>query len=102
MAPVIAAALAEAVRTMGSTRTVDETLTALAEATRNSLPGFDQVGVSTIDRHGVIETRAATGQLVLDLDKLQYELGEGPCLDGMRSGPIVQAPDIRHDQRWPR
>ena len=37
-----------------------------------SLPGFDHVGISTVDRKGKITTRAATGPLVWELDTLQY------------------------------
>ena len=35
------------------------------------------------------------------LDDLQYELGEGPCLSAMREHPVVTVPHARHDQRWP-
>ena len=37
-----------------------------------------------------------------ELDELQYDLGEGPCVETLHDEPLVQAPSIRHDQRWPR
>ena len=63
--------------------------------------GVDQVGISTIDRKGNVTTRAATGELVWALDRLQYGLGEGPCMETLREADVVVAPRIRHDQRWP-
>ena len=36
------------------------------------------------------------------LDKLQYSLGEGPCVDSLRAASVVSAPTIRLDRRWPR
>ena len=98
----ISAALGAAARMLGRSETVAEKLTVVVENLARSLPGFEHVGVSTIDRHGHIETQAATSQLVWDLDALQYRLGEGPCVDSMHDATIVEAPTIRHDQRWPR
>jgi len=94
--------LADAARRMNAPSSVEDTLNALVNAARASVPGFDHVGVSTIDRKGHIETRAATDDKVLALDTLQYALREGPCYETLReSQGIVVAPHLRHDQRWP-
>src|SRR3954451_17196629 len=58
--------------------------------------------LSTVDRKGNVVSKAATGDLVWDLDKLQYDLGEGPCVETLRDADVVVAPHLRHDQRWPR
>ena len=81
---------------------MEEALQIIVDTARMSLPGFEHVGISTIDREGKITTRAASGQLVWDLDALQYTLNEGPCVDSMRKVDVVQAPWIRHNRRWPR
>jgi GAF domain-containing protein len=98
----IARALAEASRLLHVPNTLEETLDAIAKAAVASVPGFDNVGVSIVHRDGKVETVAATGQLVWELDSLQYELGEGPCVTALREAPMVVAENIRHDQRWPR
>lgn len=36
-----------------------------------------------------------------DLDSLQYELGEGPCVHAIRAEPVTIVNDLRHEQRWP-
>ncbi|QIK65259.1 GAF and ANTAR domain-containing protein [Nocardioides sp. HDW12B] len=97
----ISDALAEAARAMGNRESLPETLQAIVDAARTSLPPFE-VGVSTTAKDGAITTRAATSQTVWDLDTLQYELGEGPCLEAILDEGVVSAPAIRHDQRWPR
>lgn len=99
----LSASLADAARAMNAPSSVEETLSTLVTAARSSVPGFDHVGVSTIDRRGHIETRAATDDVVQSLDTLQYALQEGPCYETLReSEGVVIAPHLRHDQRWPR
>jgi GAF domain-containing protein len=97
----VARALAEATRTIHSPRTLGETLDAIVHAARASVPGFEHVGISIVHGKDQIETKAATSQLVWELDNLQYRLEEGPCLAAMFEQPTVTAPHLRHDQRWP-
>jgi GAF domain-containing protein len=98
----LASAITAAARTMHQPRSLAETLQTIAEVARNSIPGFDAVGISTVDRHGNAHTQAKTGDLVDTLDALQYSIGEGPCVDTLHGAEVVAAPSIRHDQRWPR
>ena len=59
--------------------------------------------VSTIGDVLGSETIAATDEQAARLDELQFDLGEGPCWDAMRSGGAVLAPRIRSLEpgRWP-
>lgn len=99
----LSVSLADAARLMNAPMSVEDTLDALVSAALSSVPGFDHVGVSTIDREGHIETRAATDDVVRSLDTLQYALQEGPCYEALRECEgVVIAPRLRHDQRWPR
>ena len=100
--PGIAEALAEAAREINSPRDLNATLDAIVHSARRSLPGIDEVGISIAHRDGTIETRAATGDLVWELDKVQYALNEGPCVYAIENEKVVVVNDIRHDQRWPR
>lgn len=97
-----ASALAQAARTIHRDHTLEETLGAIAETARISVPGIDHAGISIISRKDVIETKAATDELVWQFDRIQYDLGEGPCVSAMRGTPVVSVPHARHDQRWPR
>lgn len=98
----IAASLAESARVINTPHSLEETLDAIVRATLVSVPGFDHVGISIIHRDGTIATKAATDQVVWELDDLQYSIDEGPCVTAMREGLVVAVPDIRHDQRWSR
>ena len=66
------------------------------------LPDFDQVSITLVDPAGEISTLAQAGDLVTDLDQLQYGLGEGPCIDSARGAHPVVAADIQRDTRWQR
>lgn len=96
------ASIAAAARTINQSQTLQETLQTIVEVACNSVPGFDQVGISTMHKGGAVETEAHAGDLVLRLDEVQYRKGQGPCVDTLRGSPIVAAPAIRHDQRWPQ
>ena len=96
------AALAHAARTINEARTLEETLQTIAETAQISIPSMEHVGVSIFDDNGIPVTKAATSELVLELDNLQYALDEGPCVDSLRGMTVVAAPNLRHDQRWPR
>jgi GAF domain-containing protein len=95
-------ALAAAVRSLARPENTESKLSTIVDILALSLPSFKDIGVSTIDRNGGVQTRAATSQLVWDLDALQYELGEGPCVDSLHDATVVEAPRIVDDPRWPR
>jgi len=59
--------------------------------------------VSTIGSLLGSETLAASDAQAARLDELQFDLGEGPCWDALRSGNHVLAPTIREAERarWP-
>jgi GAF domain-containing protein len=98
----LSAALAHAARTINQAQTPAETIQTIAETALLSIPSIEHVGVSVLDRHGHAETVAATSDLVRELDKLQYGLDEGPCVDSLRDATAVAAPRIASDPRWPR
>jgi hypothetical protein len=99
----VTAAIASAVRKINhADASVDATLEAIALAARDSIPGFDLAGISTVDRDGTATTRAVSDPLVMKFDQLQYSLGEGPCLDALGAAHVVAVPHIRHEQRWPQ
>jgi ANTAR domain-containing protein/GAF domain-containing protein len=98
---VIAAIAAAATAANQPDPSLETTLETIAFAARDSVPGFDLAGVSTMDHKGNVETRAVTDPRVLEFDKLQYSLGEGPCLDALGATHVVSVPRLRYEQRWP-
>lgn len=98
---VFAQSIAAAARSLNHERTVEETLQTIARVTRNSVPGFDQVGISTLGANGQVVTRAFIGALVPRLDEIQYGTGEGPCVDTLRGDEVVAVPSLATQTRWP-
>jgi GAF domain-containing protein len=97
-----ALSITEAARTLNKPRSLDETLQTIVEVACNSVPGFDHVGIATLEKKRDIETRAFTGDLVLPLDKVQYSLREGPCSATLQGDEALSVSSLRHEQRWPR
>jgi hypothetical protein len=46
-------------------------------------------------------TAAHADPIVMEIDALQYRLGEGPCLDALTHRLIFCADDLSNDLRWP-
>jgi len=92
----------QAARTLNQHRSLDQTLRTIVEVACNSVPGFDQVGIATVQKRGNIETRAFTGDLVLHLDRVQYSLGEGPCSAALQGTATVSVSNLHNERRWPR
>lgn len=95
-------ALREAARHLGREHDLDTTLLSIVDAAAASLPGIEHAGISIAHRDGRFETLASTDALVRDLDTLQHDLGEGPCVHAMEADRVVVVNHLRHEQRWPR
>ena len=98
----ISDAIARISRAINAPNDLQTQLDVIVQVARNSMPEIDHAGVSVAHRDGTVETKAATSELVQELDQLQYSLGEGPCLHAIESDPVVVVQDARSDSRWPR
>ncbi|MCU7727989.1 GAF and ANTAR domain-containing protein [Actinoplanes sp. KI2] len=65
-----------------------------------SIPGAAEASVTLI-RRGAAETAAHSGPSALAIDKWQYELGYGPCLDAAAGYTTIHVPDVSAEKRWP-
>ena len=62
--------------------------------------GCDAASVSIVHAKRRVDTPAATAELAVIGDRLQYETGEGPCLSAIWDEETVYAPDLVNDHRW--
>jgi GAF domain-containing protein len=95
--------LAAAARELGSDD-VEHTLTTAVELAVELIAGCDACGVTLVRRgRGIkgIETPVSTGDMVVRGDALQYELGEGPCMDAVWQHEVVVSNDLVVETRWP-
>lgn len=56
----------------------------------------------TLRKRRTYSTLAATSDLATAVDRAQYDLGEGPCVDSSVTGDWFRSGDLLHDHRWPR
>lgn len=77
-----------------------DVLASLAKVALDRVPGADWVSITTL-RGEDFETTAATDDRARCADALQYELGNGPCVDAITEDAIFHVPDLATDARWP-
>jgi hypothetical protein len=85
---------------VGTTLAADEALSVVTAAAVQAIDGAEGAAV-TIGRNQKFETVAATSDLPLQVDKIQYDLMSGPCVDAVLEHTIFHSNDLREDQRWP-
>lgn len=78
-------------------------LAAITAAAVSDVAGADWAGISLFDRRGrTLVTRAATADRVVQVDRVQYEVQNGPCVESARSQRTVLSNDLAAEDRWPR
>lgn len=75
-----------------------ERLVKVAVAT---IPHASHAGLTLLREGRRARTVAATDDVPISVDDLQYTLAQGPCLDAATSTRLVVVPDLRHERRWP-
>lgn len=61
----------------------------------------DHAGITINGKRGLV-TRVTSDEVVRRANELQYELGEGPCLDVLRDQDTLISADLAQERRWPR
>lgn len=71
-----------------------------------ALLGLRAAGVSVLDETGKADCLTTSDETFLPLARSQFELGEGPAVDSIRTGavlpPVTLRPAGSGPQRWPR
>ena len=82
---------------------VEHTLELIVRGAIATVPHVEQAGVSLVERGGTVESHAPSSEVVRDLDRLQSELQEGPCLDSIWHEQRILVQDMASaGERWPR
>ena len=83
---------------------VDQPLTQqrLVEFAVRGIPGAEHASLTMVTGTTPPRTTAQTDDLPYRWDQLQYQHGEGPCLDVIATNNVAVAQDLRTDHRWPR
>jgi hypothetical protein len=82
---------------------VDATLDAIVASAAQTVPGANTAGISYLEGHRKVTTRTQSDPLITDVDGLQTDVQEGPCIEVLTVGcEQVRADDLRSDTRWPK
>jgi hypothetical protein len=80
--------------------TVAGTLQQIVRLAEEGVDACDAAGIF-VQKDGVPTAAAVSGLLAAQLDRLQLEAGEGPCIDATNTGSTFYAEDLADDDRWP-
>jgi hypothetical protein len=75
--------------------------TAMTATAVELVPGAEFAGLTRAGAGGRLMTLGATDPLVDRVDRVQYELRTGPCVDVLVSDRPVVARDLRRSREWP-
>ena len=93
--------LTDLARTLTETESVRDTLQSILALALRSIPGCDAASVTVLDGREQPETIAATDEATYELDRRQYLLNDGPCMDAARRQQVNRWSLHEAEQRWP-
>jgi GAF domain-containing protein len=92
---------AQLARSLAVPDSLDGVLQCIVEMARPTVPGAEFAGISLVTAHKELQTVAATDDICTQVDRMQYETGEGPCLDATWEQDTVKVDDLKETDRWP-
>ncbi len=79
--------------------TVEATLQQVVQLATGTIEGCDFAGIF-IQKRRSVTTWVHTDPVVQEMDALQQQTGQGPCLDASVAGEMCYAEDLSDDSRW--
>ncbi|GAA2002068.1 GAF and ANTAR domain-containing protein [Nakamurella flavida] len=81
--------------------TLESVLTQIATFAVQAIPGAEGAGLTLLEE-GRSDTIVKTASFVVQVDDIQYSLGEGPCIDAAAQRQTMRSGSLGGDPRWPR
>jgi len=100
MSDQIVNTLQELAKVLQSQRTLGAALAGIAEAATVSVPGCDAATIA-ISIAGRPATAAMTARVALELDLVQYDLNDGPCLTSFRTMSTLRVDLLDQEADFP-
>jgi GAF domain-containing protein len=92
--------LSETAEILFSAGSVHNTLEQVVTVAVHTIEGCDFAGLFLLEA-GVVVTPVHTDPIVDEIDTMQRDSGEGPCLDAIALRIMVYGEDLNIDERWP-
>ena len=87
-------------RTLAAQPDEEATWQSVVQAARDSIDGVEEADI-TIVLGDSFRSVAPTSELPGKVDKIQYELRSGPCVDAILQDTIFRTGNLAQDKRWP-
>jgi ANTAR domain-containing protein/GAF domain-containing protein len=97
----VAQTLSDLARSLENENSLQETLDGIVAAAVHTVPGAQYAGITAVQGRRKVATTAATDDLVRNVDRAQYETGQGPCLDAAYEHQTNRLSDMACETRWP-
>ena len=93
--------LTDLARTLTETELVRDTLQSILALALRSIPGCHAASITVLDDNGQPRTVAGTDERTYEMDRRQYLLHDGPCMDAARRQQVNRWNLHEAEQRWP-
>jgi transcriptional regulator with GAF, ATPase, and Fis domain len=100
-AEVYLATLEEVAGLLVEEQSLDGLLQHILELTAHAITSTAAVSVTMVDDEGGYLTAASSHPRADAVDRVQYEIGEGPCIDTLETGREHLILDLADEGRWP-
>jgi GAF domain-containing protein len=97
----LAQTLSDVARSLQDEPNLSHTLQGITEAAVQTVPGARYAGISEVQGRRTIVTRAATAEVVMKIDQVQYATRQGPCVDAIYKQQTFRLGDMFTEHRWP-
>jgi transcriptional regulator with GAF, ATPase, and Fis domain len=98
----LAEAFATIARELQAESGPEKTHEKITRAAVDIVEGCDHASISLIRWRRAITSVAATDEMPERVDRIQYEVQEGPCLESIAEHEIYLIDDLRTENRWSR
>jgi hypothetical protein len=92
--------IAELARSLQAEDGAGDTMDLAVRLAIDVVTGAEDAGIALVHRGSIVETPAWTGERALEVDRIQQELGNGPCLSAIRDEEVISCPDLASETRW--
>jgi GAF domain-containing protein len=92
--------LSETAQILFSAGSVHNTLEQVVAVAVHTIEGCDYAGLFLLEE-GAVVTPVHTDPMVEEIDTMQRDSGQGPCLDAIAHRVMVYGEDLHNDDRWP-
>lgn len=93
--------LSDLARALEQQEDSEQTLARIVASAVDLVPGAEDASISLVASRRTVQSRVPSSPLCTEVDAIQSETGQGPCLDAMFDHRTVHVPDMASERRWP-